>query len=289
MNDCGVNCSSSKDEFDPSEPSGQYKLNIASEYDMRILFDLVKIVLEGNGSFKSDSIKIDGKTTTLNAVTLHKYFEARILDVDVDTASSDALALPSKGVLEFTFLSTMLMPGDGKEMPDARMAILREVISLQTDFEFNDSFNTRLKGFHLSADQSRTLLRMIPAENETRRVMCVEACIHKLSNPHLRNLVLQDLNDSEYQMVQKQLGLTAFSFTPANPTGFYRLDLSKDSEREVALNLLRFKNTQEKTEKDEWQATVGRMGGRRPNFDRIFLNFPPTSIHSETHYTLNTH
>jgi hypothetical protein len=230
-------------------------------------------VLEGNGSFKSGSIKINSKPTTLNAVTLQKYFEARILDADVDTASSDVLALPSKGVLEFTFLATMLMPGDGKEMPDARMAILSEVISLaQSDFEFSDSFNTLLKGFHLSADQSRTLLRMIPADNASRRVMCVVSCIHKLSNPELRIFLLQELNDSEYQMAKKQLGLTAFSFTPANPTGFYRLDLSKDSEREVALNLLRFKNTQAQTEKKEFQDTIGRMGGKRTNFDRVWRN-----------------
>ncbi len=136
-------------------------------------------------------------------MTLHKYFEAWILDVDVDIASFDALALPSKGVLEFTFLATMLMPGEGKGMPDARMAILSEVISLaQSDFEFSESFNTLLKGIHLLADQSRMLLRMIPADNASRRIMCVVSCIHKLSNPELHNLVLQDLKDSEYQMVQ---------------------------------------------------------------------------------------
>ncbi len=61
IQDCGVNGKLSH-EFDPSEPGGEYTLNLASEYDMKILFNLVKIAMEGRGDFQRGSMQVDGKS-----------------------------------------------------------------------------------------------------------------------------------------------------------------------------------------------------------------------------------
>ena len=61
-------------------------------------------------------------------------------------------------------------------------------------------------------------------------------------------------------------------FTPGNPTGHHRLDLSKQAERDVALHLMRCKNTQQVEEDAEREACSHRVGGKRVKFDRSWRN-----------------
>jgi hypothetical protein len=145
-------------------------------------------------------------------------------------------------------------------------------VSQFSDFEFAASFLHLLKGQHLSTAQAIELLSLIPPEEQDKRVICVEACINKLTNPRLSQKVLDKLNDAEYEQLQKRLGMLALSFTAANPTGHHRFDLSKPPERECAMRLVRIKNTEAEQEAKEEAACEGRVGGKRIQFDRVWRN-----------------
>ena len=45
--------------------------------------------------------------------------------------------------------------------------------------------------------------------------------------------ILNDLDDKERKLLESLLGPESYHFTPNNPTGHYRLDVSKHDEREV--------------------------------------------------------
>ena len=111
-----------------------------------------------------------------------------------------------------------------------------------------------------------------PLDESGKRVACVEACINKLCNPQNSQILLDQLNDGEYDMLQKRLGLLAFTFTASNPTGHHRFDLSKPSERECALRLVRFKNTEAQQEAKEHAACEGRVGGKRVQVPHVTLS-----------------
>jgi hypothetical protein len=364
MNDCGVSGKMSF-EFDPSEPAGEYTLNLGSEYDLKILFSLVKISVEGRGDFQKGSMQLDGRSVSLSAAELQRHFEAWIVE---ETPGGGSRLLPEKGELKCRFLSNMGMPSDGEELAEAKMLRARALVVMPgTDFEFAASFAHLLKGYHLSTQQALSLLRLIAPSESTRRALCVEACINRLSNPQQQHLLLQELSDLEHDLVLKRLGLRAFEYTPGilaspsrlgrlhcfrstasatstaspppshylpshsirtplflssdggtttsicpwplpraprprgrctpprcrahrarhwctgNPTGFHRLDLSKEPEREVALHLIRFKNSQMLAEEAAWQASKDRVGGVRPKFDRVWrnalLNREPMTYH----------
>ncbi len=103
MRDCGVNGKLSQ-EFDPSEPGGTYTLNLASEYDTRILYNLVRIAMEGLGDFERGSMKVDGKSVSFLVPELQKHFEAWISEsADSIGASSSHTVLPEKGFISFRF------------------------------------------------------------------------------------------------------------------------------------------------------------------------------------------
>jgi hypothetical protein len=46
----------------------------------------------------------------------------------------------------------------------------------------------------------------------------------------------------ERKILEKALGAVSFTFTPNNPTGFHRLDLSDASQREIATRLTEIRN-----------------------------------------------
>lgn len=213
MNDCGVNGKMTF-EFDPSEPAGEYSLNLASDYDLKILFNLVKISMEGRGDFQKGSMRLDDRGVVFAAEALQAHFEAWV--AQDETRPADKL-LPEKGELKFRFLSSMRMPSEGEELPEAKMRLARAQVSKAgADFEFAASFQHLLKGNHLSVQQALELLRLIPLSESTRRALCVEACLNKLSNPQQQHLLLHDLNDAEHDLVQKRLGVRAFDYTPGS-------------------------------------------------------------------------
>ena len=101
IRDCGVSSKLSQ-EFDPSEPGGTFTLNLASEYDTRILYNLVNIATEGLGNFERGSMKVDGKPVSFSAPELQKHFEAWISE-SADGALSSHTLLPEKGSISFRF------------------------------------------------------------------------------------------------------------------------------------------------------------------------------------------
>jgi len=240
---------------------------------MKILFNLVKITLEGCGDFQKGSMTLDGTGVTKSALELQKHFEAWMLE-GAGTEGVASGVLPEKGVLEFKFQADLRLPTDGEALSNVKMLSARMLCTdmRQDTFSFAQSFKHLLKGSHLSCQQALELVHLIPATNSTRRALCVETCMTKLSDPHLQYLLLQELTDTEYEVVQKRQGSVAFAFTPANPTGHHRLDLSKNSEREIALHLVRFKNTQVATEEALYALSLGRVGGVRVHFDRVWRN-----------------
>ena len=56
---------------------------------------------------------------------------------------------------------------------------------------------------------SQELLDRIPKAESTRRSLCVEACLSRLSDSRHQHLLLAALTDAEYQILQKKMGHVA--------------------------------------------------------------------------------
>ncbi len=101
----------------------------------------------------------------------------------------------------------------------------------------------------LTIDQARRLFDCI---NNTKDVRFMELgpvrehllckCFHKLVQSNRQKELLTWCSEAERKAIEKQLGAVSFTFTPNNPTGFHKLDLSDNSQREIATRLTEIRN-----------------------------------------------
>jgi hypothetical protein len=80
------------------------------------------------------------------------------------------------------------------------------------------------------------------------------------------------LTESEQRHLKLLLGPTAFAFTPNNPTGHHRLDLSLKEERDIGIKILDARNGNEQVLKEYTETVNARSGGPRDHFELCWLN-----------------
>ena len=91
--------------------------------------------------------------------------------------------------------------------------------------------------YSFTFSQAKELMKAIDKEN---KIYASTRIFNRILNRHLRFDILQSLPNADTKSIaQKYLG-HAYNFCYFNPTGHYRLQLSSQPEREVALTLLMF-------------------------------------------------
>jgi hypothetical protein len=118
------------------------------------------------------------------------------------------------------------------------------------------------------------LAKLFPAEAASFRLLLLSTVFNKISDPGtFRTTIISEMAVSERKRLMARIGKPAWVFTACNPTGEYRLNLSRAQERDVALILVALKNQEQEFAEEEAKRTEGRVGGRRDKeMERIWRN-----------------
>jgi len=128
----------------------------------------------------------------------------------------------------------------------------------------------------ITIDQAKQLFDCVnlPTDLRYRELLPVRSHIlskfyHKIVESGRNKELLEWCSDDVRKTLEKQLGAISFSFTPNNPTGFHKLDLSDMSQREIATRLTEIRNdTEQRMEQlKRFYGGGKRAGGRRETAD----------------------
>ncbi len=132
---------------------------------------------------------------------------------------------------------------------------------------------------HLLADSRECVPVVRYRELRDVRAHLVVRCFHKLANiERSRELVTLLEHGYERESAQKALGTVSLDFTYNNPTGFFRLDLSDATQREICLRLMEYRNDLQLRLQQLKAYFWSRKGGRRedendhPDLERVWRN-----------------
>lgn len=281
MEGCNIGMVSGS-SFDPSEPGGDYSLDMSDPYSQLVVRDLLKIAAAGRGAFVQGLTRLDNAPLKLE-------YEDLELEPDV----------PTSGELTCRFVNLKTPPAEHERMPDHLFlplvrafeeGLVSDASSKQMDTEdhsFKRSaslkkkqqkqmegmamFDVLLTGDTVMAlDQAKHLLSLMKHRKD--RVAFASQVFHKVLGAGSGKRMLQDLDDSEREEVMRILGPTSFGFTVENPTGHHCLDLSKKEEREVALKLRQWRSAEQAIEGRLQLMFAGHKGGPRDSIERTWRN-----------------
>ena len=128
----------------------------------------------------------------------------------------------------------------------------------------------------ITIDQAKQLFDCVnsPSDLRYRELLPVRSHIlskfyHKIVESGRNKEMLEWCGEDVRKTLEKQLGSVSFAFTPNNPTGFHKLDLSDMSQREIATRLTEIRNDTEPRMQQLKAFYSGgkRAGGRRETAD----------------------
>ena len=107
-------------------------------------------------------------------------------------------------------------------------------------------------------------------EMSSVRTYWLNKCYHRIVETGRNKEILDWVTEVECEKLKKLLGAVSFSFTPNNPTGYHRLDLSDRSQREIACRLAEIRNdTEPRIEQlNKFYSSGRRAGGKRETADQ---------------------
>ncbi|EKX50115.1 hypothetical protein GUITHDRAFT_103928 [Guillardia theta CCMP2712] len=263
-------------QFNPSEPGGEYLLDMENPYSRLIVSDLLKIEARSKGQFVRHAMMMDGKP----------YVLPKWKDFDQEPF------VPDLGELEFRFISLRKFAKATDKLPDSifqrillkfedrggasmtpeekrhwlhnRYHLLR-MASRIGKLEFFDLYMTSV-----TVCQARMLLSIL--QNTEDRIHFVATVYLKMNSTAAPRKLLNDLDDKERRLLESLLGPESYHFTPNNPTGHYRLDLSKHDEREVALRLQELRIDQDQVDQELFSTVSKHAGGSRNRIELVWRN-----------------
>ena len=264
LHDCSFGMVSAA-SFDPAEPAGEYMFDMSDPYSRLVVRDLLKIEALGKGQFQRNSVALNWEPYNLKKMT------------DFDKEAE----VPHEGEFSFRFVSLRKPPWAGGET-ELHSTVFS---SLMEHFTNNSK---PLPGEHrmgkieylkvlITADtvfsyqQAGALIVHLLTSEE--KISFMVEIYHKFNEPDgNKRFSRQYLTESEQRHLKLLLGPTAFAFTPNNPTGHHRLDLSTKEERDIGIKILDARNGNEQVLKEYTETVNARSGGPRDHFELCWLN-----------------
>jgi hypothetical protein len=224
--------------FDPANPGGTYTLDLEDKYSRTVLQNMAVLQLRGNGCFASGTVRLDDRPWSIP--TGEKVMQWQP---------------PVKGVVSLTFISNRQPPKADSTFTEAELRLyLTALATSKMQVERSGILHTLVTGeSFLKPAQARLILSQCQGSSE--RVAFVAAAIyrvHSTNPPHQEiDRLKSQLTPAEQSILDHSLGADARTFTPANASGHYRLDLAKAPEREVAMRLMEIRNAER-----EWASSL---------------------------------
>ena len=246
---------SSQKLFDPVEPDGIWDCNLADPYQRTVANELVELAWTQPGENWRDE-KLDGSPYEL------------IEPEPGQVLTRDDFKLPEEGVLSVTYVPSARVARRPDVLSEKTFYELVGLINQsQTDADKIDMVQLASHEFFFTAEEAATIMTMFPSGGMSRvevadmllprtvdvvnwnREIFNRCAIPKrlqfqqtrvscpsLTAKHVR-AVARSLNDGELSRLAKRMG-RMFSFSPRNPTDHYRLEMSKQTDRELFTRLI---------------------------------------------------
>ena len=236
--------------FDVNEPNGFYKLDLSNAYHRSIATSLQELAYtQGGECWRGE--KIDGE-----------YF---------DFPETDPMAweMPEEGILELAFVSNK--PLENSEMNADQFKIVKMNISRNEKADDRRATSLVKQLSDTFAFNSAQVGEMIDEfENSNSKVIVATRLFTQVSDTDNAEKMLAKLNQLERKQVEKKLG-QFYYFNSKNPTGHYKLNLSVEFERLVAVRLADVNNTEKLAQRLEGKLDLTQKGNwenfRNETFD----------------------
>ncbi|GMH50206.1 hypothetical protein TL16_g00716 [Triparma laevis f. inornata] len=236
--------------FDVNEPNGFYKLDLSVPYDRMIATSLQELAYtQGGECWRGE--KLDGE-----------FF-------DFPETDPYAWQVPHEGILELAYVSNK--PLENSEMNADQFKVLKSQIS-RSDKEDDRRATSLVKQLSDTfAFNSSQVGEMIDEfENSNSKVVVATRLFTQVSDTDNAERLLAKLNQLERKQVEKKLG-QFYYFNSKNPTGHYRLNLSIEFERLVAVRVAEVNNTEKLVQRLEGKLDLTQKGNwenlRNETFD----------------------
>ena len=224
--------------FDPANPGGTYTLDLEDKYSRTVLQNMAVLQFRGNGSFASGSVRLDDRPWSIPTGDKVMQWQP-----------------PDRGVVSLTFISNRQPPKESSTYSEEELRLyLTALATSKMQVERSGILHTLVTGeSFLKPAQARLILSQCQGSSE--RIAFVSAAFYRMHStmpPHheIERLKAQ-LTPAEQFILESSLSADARTFTPANASGHYRLDLRKPAEREVAMRLMEIRNAER-----EWSGSL---------------------------------
>ena len=255
-------------EFDESQPTGFYKIDLTSYYERAIVEQLLGRS-EKDGSIVWSNVRLNGKPPRAGGTLLQRLHEG-------------VWKIPSKGYLEMR-----IGVRKGRKLPPTEKveASVEEAIVAVRGCKTNSRLDMLAKmtardELFLNKANAQKLMNLFQAKDRSTALLSMMPRL--IEHEDAGALAMRNLNKTQQVELDDQVGLI-YGFSPVNPTGRYVLDMSDHYQRLVAVRCLEISNDLEK-ECRELGLPDSSQHGNYMCFRNEKLGGRPMQIHHDQHF-----
>jgi Ran GTPase-activating protein (RanGAP) involved in mRNA processing and transport len=225
-----LNCNSSsgpalKDSavFDPSQPTGSYELNMSESYSHIVMKHLLLFVSKKTGIFATPP-ELEGK---------------RWNPPSAEDVQDEKCNLPNKGILSFKFELEQQKSSDCDALDSTDMLIIERLFQLAAKGSDREAliFMITSGAVLLKSEQVASLFQKY-MKTPQEQVQLVTKCLFRLVDSDAKDSLIEMLSPEAMLIFRRITSQYTRLFTPNNPTGKYKLDLTRESDYELFEKLM---------------------------------------------------
>jgi Ran GTPase-activating protein (RanGAP) involved in mRNA processing and transport len=209
--------------FDPSQPTGSYELDMSESYSHIVMKHLLLFVSRKNGIFATPP-ELEGK---------------RWNPPTVEDVQDEKCNLPNKGILSFKFELEQQKSSDSDALDSTDMLIIERLFQLAAKGSDREAliFMITSGTIMLKSEQVASLFQKY-MKTPQEQVQLVTKCLFRLVDSEAKDSLIEMLSPEALLIFKRTTSQYTRLFTPNNPTGRYKLDLSRESDYELFEKLM---------------------------------------------------
>ena len=209
--------------FDPSQPTGTYELDMAESYSHIVVKHLLLFIDRNTGIFATPP-ELEGK----------RWNPPSAQDLQDEKAK-----LPEKGILSFKFEMHRSKPAEEDSLNNTDMIMIERLFQLAARGSDREAliFMITSGGTFIKSEHVAFLFQKY-MKTPQEQVQLVTKCMFRLLDSDAKDSLIDMLSPEAFAIFKRTTSQYTRLFTPNNPTGRYKLDLSQETDYELFMTLL---------------------------------------------------
>jgi Ran GTPase-activating protein (RanGAP) involved in mRNA processing and transport len=210
--------------FDPSQPAGTYELDMSESYSHIVMKHLLLFVNRKVGIFSTQP-ELEGK---------------RWNPPSVEDIQDEKCRLPDKGILSFKFeVEKQVTPNEDDSLNSTDMIMIERLFQLASKGADREAliFMITSGSTFMQSDHVASLFQKYMTTPQ-EQVQLVTKCMFRLVDSSAKDLLIDMLSPEALAIFKRNTSRYTRLFTPNNPTGRYKLDLTRESDHELFMKLM---------------------------------------------------